>query len=71
MSYKKYILATLGGITPLIVLLAIYGRDGRILKALAWVAGISLVILIVYIIIDKKRKKAKGANSGLRRKEIR
>ena len=71
MSYKKYILATLGGITPLIVLLAIYGRDGRILKALAWVAGISLVILIVYIIIDKKGKKAKGANSGLRRKEIR
>ena len=63
MSYKKYILATLGGITPLIVLLAIYGRDGRILKALAWVAGISLVILIVYIIIDKKGKKAKGANS--------
>lgn len=57
MSYKKYILATLGGITPLIVLLAIYGRNGKILNALAWIAGISLILLVVYIIIDKKRKK--------------
>jgi uncharacterized membrane protein YdjX (TVP38/TMEM64 family) len=57
MSYKKYILATLSGITPLIILLAIYGRNGKILNALAWIAGVSLVILIVYIIIDKKRKK--------------
>jgi uncharacterized membrane protein YdjX (TVP38/TMEM64 family) len=61
MSYKRYILATLAGITPLIVLLAIYGRNGRILKALAWIAAASLVILIVYIIIDKKRKAKRRA----------
>jgi uncharacterized membrane protein YdjX (TVP38/TMEM64 family) len=57
MSYKKYILATLSGITPLIILLAVYGRNGKILDALAWIAGVSLVILIIYVIVDKKRKK--------------
>ena len=61
MSYKKYILATLGGITPLIVLLAIYGKNGRILTALIWIAAVSLVLLIIYIVIDKKRRaRGKG-----------
>lgn len=59
MNYRKYILATMGGITPLVVLLAIYGGNGQIEKALFWIAGISLVLLIAYIIIDKRRKKAK------------
>lgn len=56
MSYRRYILATLAGIIPLIVLLALYGRNGRIERALIWIAGISLVLLIGYIIVDKKRK---------------
>ena len=59
MSYRKYILATLAGITPLIVLLAVYGKNGRILKSLIWVAVISLVILIVYIILNEKRRSKK------------
>lgn len=59
MNYAKYILATLGGITPLIVLLALYGRNGRIEKALIWIAAFSVVTLIAYIFIDKKRKKKK------------
>ena len=62
MSYRKYILATLAGIIPLIVLLALYGRNGRIERALIWIAGISLVLLFVYIFIDKKRK-AKATSS--------
>ena len=57
MKYHKYILATLGGITPLILLLAIYGENGKILKALIWIAASSLVLLIVYIIIDKRKKR--------------
>lgn len=57
MSYKRYILATLAGITPLIVLLALYGKNGRILRALIWIAAVSLVLLITYIIIDKRKKK--------------
>jgi len=57
MNYRKYILATLAGITPLIILLAIYGKNGKILKALIWIAALSLLSLIVYIIIDKRRKR--------------
>jgi uncharacterized membrane protein YdjX (TVP38/TMEM64 family) len=57
MSYKKYILATMAGITPLVVLLAIYGQNGKIEKALIWIAGISFVLLAAYIIIDKRRKR--------------
>jgi uncharacterized membrane protein YdjX (TVP38/TMEM64 family) len=64
MKYHRYILATMGGITPLVVLLAIYGNNGRIEKALIWIAGASLAGLIGYIIIDKRRKKAR-----LRRKK--
>lgn len=59
MNYTKYILATLGGITPLIVLLALYGRNGKIEKALIWIAAFSVIALIAYIFIDKKRKKNK------------
>jgi uncharacterized membrane protein YdjX (TVP38/TMEM64 family) len=57
MQYKKYILATICGITPLVVLLAIYGKNGKILKALIWIAVTSLIVLIVYVIIDKRKKK--------------
>lgn len=64
MSYRKYILATLGGITPLIVLLAIYGRNGNILRALIWITAISLVMLIVYIIVDKRKKKSLKVNES-------
>ena len=59
MRYHRYILATLSGITPLIVLLAIYGKNGKILKALIWIAAVSLILLIFYIIVDKRRKKKK------------
>jgi uncharacterized membrane protein YdjX (TVP38/TMEM64 family) len=60
MSYHKYISATLGGIIPLIVLLAIYGRNGEHFKALIWIAVICLVMLIVFILVDKKRRIKEG-----------
>ncbi|MES2648957.1 MAG: VTT domain-containing protein [Bacteroidota bacterium] len=59
MSYKKYILATLSGITPLVILLAIYGNNGKIERALIWIAAASMIILITYIVLDKRRKKRK------------
>jgi len=62
MKYYRYILATMGGITPLVVLLAIYGENGKIEKALIWIAAISLVVLIAYIIIDKRKKKKQSAS---------
>ncbi len=57
MSYKKYILATLAGITPVIILIAIYGKSGKIESALIWIGAISLVLLIVYIILDKNKRR--------------
>jgi uncharacterized membrane protein YdjX (TVP38/TMEM64 family) len=64
MRYKVYILSTLAGITPLVVTIAIYGRNGKIEKALIWVAAVSVVLLIAYIVIDKRRKKNKGKRSS-------
>jgi uncharacterized membrane protein YdjX (TVP38/TMEM64 family) len=65
MSYRKYILATLGGITPLITLLAIYGNNGKIEKALIWIAAISLISLGVYIYLDRhKRRDAYARYAG-------
>jgi uncharacterized membrane protein YdjX (TVP38/TMEM64 family) len=62
MNYRKYILATLIGISPLIILLAVYGNNGKILKALIWIAAISFVFLIAYIIIDKRRKRNRAVD---------
>ena len=59
MEYKKYITSTLIGITPLIVLLAIFGKNEKIEWALIWIAAASLVMLVVYIVFDKKKKKKK------------
>lgn len=56
MSYKKYIIATMCGVTPLIILVAIYGKNGNVETALLWIAGISVVCLIGYYILDKKRR---------------
>jgi uncharacterized membrane protein YdjX (TVP38/TMEM64 family) len=59
MSYKKYILATLTGITPLVILLAIFGKNGNIEWALIIISAVSLLFLIGYIIYDKRKKKSK------------
>ncbi len=58
MSYKKYILATLAGITPVIILIALYGKSGKIETALIWIGGISLVLLGVYIFLDRNKRRA-------------
>ena len=57
MEYKKYIVSTLIGITPLIVVLAIFGKNDKIEWALIWITAASLVMLVAYIIIDKRKKK--------------
>ncbi len=56
MDYKKFMVATVSGITPVIVLIAIFGKNGNVEKGLLWIAGISLAILIGYIIIDRKKQ---------------
>lgn len=57
MDYKKYIMSTLIGILPLIVTLAIFGLSEKIEWALIWIAAASLVLLAVYIILDRRKKK--------------
>lgn len=57
MQYKKFIIATMSGIFPVVALIAIFGSNGKVEKALFWLAGISLVMFIVYIFIDKKKAK--------------
>ncbi len=55
MNYWKFIAATLGGITPLVILIAYFGENNERLKSgLIWISAVSLVILIVYVIIDRK-----------------
>jgi uncharacterized membrane protein YdjX (TVP38/TMEM64 family) len=61
MKYRKYILSTLIGITPLIVLLAIFGNNKKIEWALIWITAASLILLIVYIVIDRRKKKKNKA----------
>ena len=59
MQYRRFITATLLGITPLIAILAIFGHNGKVEKGLIWVGGFLLTCLVVYIIIDKRRSKRK------------
>ncbi len=63
MNYRRYILSTLAGIVPLIVLLAIFGKNEKIEWALLWIAVASLVMLIVYIVLDRRKKKRMRLNS--------
>ena len=58
MSYRKYILSSLAGITPLLIILALYGLNGNIERALIWIAVISFSGLMLYIFIDRKKRRA-------------
>ena len=55
MNYKKFIIATLSGVAPVIVLIAMFGRNGNVEKGLLCIAGISVAALIVYIIINRRK----------------
>lgn len=59
MSYRRFITATLIGITPLITVLALFGHNGRIEKGLVWVGIFLVLCLVLYIIIDRQRGKGK------------
>lgn len=57
MGYKKFIVATLIGVTPLITVFALFGKDGRIERGLVWVGVVLVVGLVLYIIVDIRRKR--------------
>jgi uncharacterized membrane protein YdjX (TVP38/TMEM64 family) len=65
MKYRKFLGATLAGITPLTLLIAYFGETNERLKwGLFWVSLISLVLLIAYIIYDRKRQSKKKTIKG-------
>lgn len=57
MEYRRFITATLIGITPLIAIIAIFGKDGRMEKGILWVSAVLLTGLVIYIVLDMRRKK--------------
>lgn len=58
MSYSKYILSSLAGIIPLLILLALYGLNGNMERALIWIAVIAVSGLGLYIFLDRKKRRA-------------
>jgi uncharacterized membrane protein YdjX (TVP38/TMEM64 family) len=56
MNYKRFLLATMAGITPVITLLAIYGESGRIEMALIWLGAFALAALLIYFFFDRKKR---------------
>jgi len=57
MGYWKFIGATLAGIAPLTIFIAILGESNDLLKkGLLWGSGVSLIIFVAYVIWKKKRK---------------
>lgn len=58
MSYKKFISATFFGSLTLILLIAVFGESFDKLKPGLIIESIlSIIVFILYIIIDKKRNK--------------
>jgi uncharacterized membrane protein YdjX (TVP38/TMEM64 family) len=57
MSYRKFMLATLAGITPVIALIAAYGNSGRIERALIWLGGVAVAALATYVLLDRKKRQ--------------
>jgi uncharacterized membrane protein YdjX (TVP38/TMEM64 family) len=57
LSYFKFMGATMAGIVPLTILIAILGKDfDNLINGLIWISIISIVGLIVYIIYNKKKQ---------------
>ncbi len=64
MRYRRFISATMVGITPLITAIAIFGHNGRIERGLVVVGLFLLVCLVIYILIDKRRSRKKSYPTG-------
>lgn len=58
MGYWKFIGATLAGIAPLIIFVAIMGRSNdSLINGLLWGSIASLILFIFYVVWDKRRSK--------------
>lgn len=60
MEFNTFSLATLCGITPLVVVIAASGNSNEnLINGLLWVSGISLLLFVFYIGWDQRRQKSK------------
>lgn len=58
MNYLRFIGATFVGITPLAILIGWFGENNdRLQSGLLWTSIVCVILLIVYIIFDRRRKK--------------
>ncbi len=57
MRYRRFIVATIIGITPLIIVVAIFGHSGKVEKALIGVGAFLILCLITLVLIDKRRSR--------------
>ncbi len=58
MKYRKFIIATLCGITPLAFAIAYFSRETEKLKnGLYWIGGAGILIYGIYVYIDHRRRK--------------
>lgn len=56
MNYLKFIGATFLGITPLAILIAWFGENNdRLRSGLIWTSVVCVILLVLYIIFDRKR----------------
>ena len=61
MKYRRFITATLIGITPLIAVVALFGHNGKIERALLGIGAFLLISLIIYIVVDRRRTRRRRA----------
>ena len=60
MGYFKFLSATLAGIVPLTILLALLGENkDRLLNGLIWIGGLSILLFVGYVLYDKYIRKPK------------
>ncbi len=58
MGYWKFIGATISGIAPLIIFVAIMGQSNdRLINGLLWGSIVSLILFIIYVVWDKRKSK--------------
>lgn len=60
MKYRKFIFATLSGITPLAIAIGYFAEDPDTLKeGLYWIGGAGILSYFLYVFIDYRKRKKK------------
>ncbi len=65
MGYGRFILASLAGTLPLVILIAMFAGNGNLDKGVLWISVISTALFIVYFLIDyfgRQRKKKRDVS---------